>query len=193
MCGIAIVIAGNVTISVWAQCRQRRPRSSLILINRVVPPKGATHGFRAHLSGRAKAAQRPDTVFAQAGLWRLLDRCLAGGSIKAAVEALDLPFALPRRFQWNEQPRFPGVIPPPRFERRTSNAEHRTSNGPAGYAFEASRFVAVWMLFMKMRINSSVSWINSRTESSCWSRGTRWISRNQRKDSRNSLRHIFSL
>ena len=28
------------------------------------------------------------------GLWRLLDRLLAGGSIKAAVEALALPFAL---------------------------------------------------------------------------------------------------
>ena len=36
----------------------------------------------------------PNTFFAQAGLWQLLDRCLAGGSIKAAVEALDLPFAL---------------------------------------------------------------------------------------------------
>ena len=27
-------------------------------------------------------------------MWRLLDRLLAGGSIKAAVEALSLPFAL---------------------------------------------------------------------------------------------------
>ena len=56
MCRIEIVVSGTITISVWAQCRQRRLRFCLIPLNRVAPSEVPSEKARpAAWVGAAKA------------------------------------------------------------------------------------------------------------------------------------------
>jgi hypothetical protein len=74
------------------------------------------------------------------------------------------------------------------FQRPTSNLERQR-----GAFYLAFCFRVVRMLETNMRISSSVSPNNLASNGSDFSKGTRWISRNQRKDSRNSFKQMLNL
>ena len=74
----------------------------------------------------------------------------------------------------------------------TLKVERSTLNVPASIPQRFSLAAAVCRLLAKIRTNSSVSSTKGWT-SAAFSKGTRWISRSHRRDSRSSLWQIFNL
>ena len=223
LCRIEIVVPGTITVSVWAQCRQRRPRFCLIPLKRVGPSEvpsekarpaawvgaakpnvkcalpfrgqpqrthrasfslkqfrcpgcGAAETLNCHSKlygndpsasdgkaqgqrgqrvwccnrGRRGGCGRSFSIFLAdvlprhtvtgPGLWRLLVRLLAGGSIKAAVEALALPFALETLYHLLHRlarapggsalGALPGAASPAQFANRSAPPDGRTFAPP---------------------------------------------------------------